>query len=155
MVVVFKYRKGCTRLNTNHQPLFRSNPLLSDSQPTSASWIRWIGYGWKHARSSSSVRHSRSCLSDLWHSQSNANPITVQCKEVTDSLFVQFKVTTWAPNYACKHINCTISRFKNVIFRHHYVIQKNSSCIETEQRYLCRGLHFNRQNWMLINPPND
>ena len=28
------------------QPLFRSNPLLSDSQPTSASWIRWIGYGW-------------------------------------------------------------------------------------------------------------
>jgi len=32
-------------------------------------------------RSSSSVRHSRSWLSDLWDSQSNANPITVQCKE--------------------------------------------------------------------------
>ena len=29
----------------------------------------------------SSVRHSRSCLSDLWDSQSNANPITVECKE--------------------------------------------------------------------------
>jgi len=29
------------------QPFFRSNPLPSDSQPTSASWIRWIGYGWK------------------------------------------------------------------------------------------------------------
>jgi len=38
------------------QPLFRLNPLSSDSQPTSASWIRWIGYGWKNARSSSSVR---------------------------------------------------------------------------------------------------
>ena len=29
-----------------------------------------------------------------------------------------------------------LPRFKNVIFRHHYVMQKNSSCIETEQRYL-------------------
>ena len=46
-------------------------------------------------------------------------------------------------------------RFKNVIYRHHYVMQKNSSCIETEQRYLCRVLHFNRQNLMLISPPND
>jgi len=26
-----------------------------------------------------------------------------------------------------------LPRFKNVIFRHRYVIQKNSSCIETEQ----------------------
>ena len=63
------------------KPLLRSNPLLSDSQSTSASWIRWIAYGWKNARSSSSVRHSRSRLSDLWDSQSNANPITVQCKK--------------------------------------------------------------------------
>jgi len=43
---------------------------------------------------------------------------------------------------------------KNVIFRHHY-IGKNSSSIETEQCYLCRVLHFNRQNLMLITPPND
>ena len=63
------------------QPLFRSNPLSSDSQPTSAIWIRWIGYGCKNSRLSTSVRRSWSCLSDLWDSQSNANPITVQCKE--------------------------------------------------------------------------
>ena len=43
----------------------------------------------------------------------------------------------------------------NVIFRHHYVMQKNSSCIETEKSYLCQVLHFNRQNLMLIGPPND
>jgi len=48
---------------------------------TSTSWIPWIGYGWKNARPSSSVRDSWSCLSDLWDSQSTANPITVQCKE--------------------------------------------------------------------------
>jgi len=60
---------------------FRLNPLPSDSQPTAASWMRWIGYAWSNARSRSSVRRSWSCLSDLWDSQSNANPITVQCKE--------------------------------------------------------------------------
>jgi len=32
---------------------------------------------------------------------------------------------------------------------------EKSSCTETEQCYLCRVLHFNRQNLMLINPPND
>jgi len=51
------------------------------------------------------------------------------------------------------HTNCT-TRFKNVIFRHHYGTRKNSSCIETEQCYLCRVLHFNRQNLMLITSPN-
>ena len=40
-------------------------------------------------------------------------------------------------------------------FRHHYVMQKNSSCVETEKSYLCKVLHFNRQNLMLIGPPND
>jgi len=48
-----------------------------------------------------------------------------------------------------------LPRFKNVIFRHHYVMQKNSSCIETEKSYLNKVLHFNRQNLMLIAPPND
>ena len=83
------YRKGCTRLNTNHPTSFRSNPLLSDSQPTAASWIRWIACGWKHERSSSSVRHSRSRLSDLRDSQSNANTIKVQCKESNRLLHIQ------------------------------------------------------------------
>jgi len=46
-------------------------------------------------------------------------------------------------------------RFKNVIFRHHYVTQKNISSIGTEQSYLCRVLHFNRQILMLISPLND
>jgi len=41
-----------------------------------------------------------------------------------------------------------LPRFNNVIFRHHYVMQKNSSCIVTEERYLCR-VHFNGQNSML------
>jgi len=40
-------------------------------------------------------------------------------------------------------------------FLHHYVMQKNSRCIKIEQRYLCRVLQFNRQNSMLISPPND
>ena len=46
-------------------------------------------------------------------------------------------------------------RFKNVIFRHHYVMQKNSRCIETEQSYLCRVLYFNRQNLILTSLPKD
>jgi len=37
-----------------------------------------------------------------------------------------------------------LSRFKNVIFRHHYVTQKNSSCVGNEKSYLCKVLHFNR-----------
>jgi len=55
------------------------------------------------------------------------------------------------------HVNTptALSRFKMVIFRHHYVMQKNSRCIETEQRYLCRVLHFIHQNLKLISPPND
>jgi len=48
-----------------------------------------------------------------------------------------------------------LPRFKNVNFRQHYVIQKNSSCIETEKGYLCKVLHFNCQNLMLIGPAND
>jgi len=47
-----------------------------------------------------------------------------------------------------------LSRFKNGIFWHHYVMQKNSSYIETEKSYLCKVLHPNRQN-LLIGPPND
>jgi len=47
------------------------------------------------------------------------------------------------------------SRFKKGIFQHNYAIHKNSSSIETEQRYLCRVLHFNRSSLMLISPPND
>jgi len=47
-----------------------------------------------------------------------------------------------------------LPRFKNVIFRHHYIMLKNSSYIETEKSYLCKVLHFNRQN-LLIDPPND
>jgi len=42
-----------------------------------------------------------------------------------------------------------------VIFRHQYVMQKNSSCIKTEKSYLYKVLHFNRQNEMLINSPNN
>jgi len=44
------------------------------------------------------------------------------------------------------------SRFNNVIFRHHYVIQKYIGSTETGQRFLCRDLHFNRQIVMLITP---
>jgi len=32
---------------------------------------------------------------------------------------------------------------------------EKSSCIETEQRYLCRIRHFKRQNIMFISPPKD
>jgi len=34
-------------------------------------------------------------------------------------------------------------------------MQNNSSCIETEKSYLCKVLHINRQNLMLIGPSND
>jgi len=33
-------------------------------------------------------------------------------------------------------------------------MQKNNSCIETVKSYLCKVLHFNRQNF-LIGPLND
>jgi len=66
----------------------------------------------------------------------------------SDSVYLQFKPTIWPQVTTQTHI-------KNVILRHHYVMQKNSICIETEQRYLCRILHFNGQNLMFINPPND
>jgi len=52
-------------------------------------------------------------------------------------------------------IPTALPRFKSVIFRHHYVMQKNSRCIETEQHCRCGVLHFNRQNLMLISLPND
>jgi len=60
----------------------------------------------------------------------------------------EFKIT---------HANTPTSlpRLKNVIFRCHYVILKNSSCTETEQSSLFRVLHFNRQNLMFISPLND
>jgi len=37
---------------------------------------------------------------------------------------------------------------------YHYAMQKNSSCAGTEKSYLCKVLHFNRQNVMLIDSPN-
>jgi len=78
----------------------------------------------------------------------------LECPRVgSDSLHLQFKLTIWALSWQRKHINCT-TRFKNVIFRHNYIMQKNSSYIETEQCYLFRGTHFNRQNVMLITPRN-
>jgi len=70
----------------------------------------------------------------------------------SDSLYLQFKSTIWALIYPCKHTNCTIS-LQERTFQHHYVTQINNSSIETEQRYLCRVLHFNPQNLMLISPP--
>jgi len=69
-------------------------------------------------------------------------------------LYLQFKPIIWAQSYPRKYTNCT-TPLQEVIFWHHYVMQKNSSCIETEKSYLCKVLHFNRQNWMLIGPPND
>jgi len=45
--------------------------------------------------------------------------------------------------------------FKYVIFQHHYLMQKNNHCIETEQSYLCRVLCFTRKKKMLISLPED
>ena len=132
-----KYRKGCTRLNINHPTSFPLESLSSDSQPTSASWIRWIGYGWKHARSSSSVRHSWSCLRDLWDSQSNANSITVQCKEGTWELLYpspyprgiirgQFPRIFVAPDFLFAHKNLfqTYNKNKNLSPRRMYFVSQ-------------------------------
>ena len=63
------------------QPLSRSNPLWSDSQPTSCSWIRWMEHAFKKRALKHSARHSRSRLSDLSDSLSNANPTTMQWNE--------------------------------------------------------------------------
>ena len=95
-------------------------------------WLRMLVYRWTKATSQK-----------------------LECLRVgSDSLHLQFELTIWALSWPRKHINCT-PRFKNVIFRHHSVIQKNSSYIETEQCYLFRVTHFNHQNLMLITPPND
>jgi len=50
-----KYRKGCTRLYTNHPTSFPLVSLIIGFPTYRWCWIRWIGYDWKHARSSSSV----------------------------------------------------------------------------------------------------
>jgi len=74
----------------------------------------------------------------------------------SDSLYLQLKPTIRAQSYRRKHTNCTTAlqeRYFPTQLRHG--MQKNSHCIETEQRDLCRVIHFNRQNLMLINPPND
>ena len=72
----------------------------------------------------------------------------------SSSLYLQLKPTIRAQRYPRKHIRCT-TRFKNIIFRHHYVMQKNTNCFETDKSHLCKALHFNRQNLMLLGPPND
>jgi len=86
-------------------------------------------------------------------SRAFTKPLPIDCHWFT--ILLKFKPTISALNYSSKHIvtNCIIS-IKNVIFRHHYII-KNISSTETEQRYPCRLLHFNRQNLMSISPPND
>ena len=43
-----------------------------------------------------------------------------------------------------------LSRFKNVIFRRHDVIQENITLIDTDQFNLCRDLHFTHQNLMVM-----
>ena len=113
-----KYIKGCQRLNTNHPTSLSIVPVLTDSQSTSASWIRWIACGWKNARSSSSVRHSRSCLSDFWDYQFNANPITVQCK-----VGIWFKIT-----FVYKHLFCSVK----IIFLHVHLSLKFYSEFEVD-----------------------
>jgi len=45
-----------------------------------------------------------------------------------DSLYLQFKPTIWSQSYPHKQTAISLPRFKNVIFRRHYVMQKNSSC---------------------------
>jgi len=87
-----------------------------------------------------------------WTNATSRKPLCLSAGSY--SLYLQLKPTIWAQSYQRKHIKCA-TRFKNVIFRHHYVMQKNSNCIETEKCYLCKALHFNRQNLMLIGPPND
>jgi len=62
----------------------------------------------------------------------------------SELLYLRFKPTIWAQRYPRKYTNCTIP-FQERHFPYHYVMQKNSSCIETVQRYLCKVLHFNRQ----------
>jgi len=69
-------------------------------------------------------------------------------------LYLQFKPLIWAQSYH-ENTPTALPRFREAIFRHHYVMQKNSSCTETEKSYLCKVRHFNRQNLMLINSPND
>jgi len=67
----------------------------------------------------------------------------------SDSIYLQLKPTIWSLSYPHKHTNCTIPRFKPTPLRH----------AEKQQVYwnwatlLCRVLHFNRQNLMLITPP--
>jgi len=65
--------------------------------------------------------------------------------------------SNWQSELRVTHANIptALPYFNNVIFRHHYVTQKNSCCIVTEQHCLCRVPHLNRQNLVLISPPKD
>jgi len=47
----------------------------------------------------------------------------------SDSIYLQFKFTR-------ANTPTALPRFMNVIFRHHYVMQKSSRCIEIEQATL-------------------
>jgi len=62
------------------------------------------------------------------------------------SLYLQLKPTIWAESYSRKYTYCTTPLQERHFFRHHYVMQKNSSCTETEKSYLCKVLHFNRSS---------
>jgi len=91
------------------------------------------------------------CLSNL-----NVKPPRTNLKPPYSRLSGDGSACSWNLQTELKvtHENSptALPRFKNVILRHHYVMQKNSSCIETEKSYLCKVLHFNRQSSMLISP---
>jgi len=118
------------------------NPLFSDSQPpSSASWIHWIGHGWKNARftKSSLVRHWRSCLSDLSDSQPNANPTTeysVKRPRVSFETDVFYKncygTVTVTKEFFCQIIltyNCICARFYVSPSLFHYSINMTSQML--------------------------
>jgi len=61
----------------------------------------------------------------------------------------------WSRSYPCKHTkhtNCAIA-----LREHHLLTQlrhaEKQQLYWNWQRYLCKILHFNRQNLMLISPP--
>ena len=64
--------------------------------------------------------------------------------------------SNWQAELKVTHANIptALPCFNKDIFPEHNVMQKSSRCIEIEQHCLCRIPNFNRQNLVLISPPN-
>jgi len=70
------------------------------------------------------------------------------------SLYLQFKPTVWAQSYPRKHTNCT-SPLQERHFSDGITSCRKTAVMLKLSNVTFAVLRFNRQNLMLISPPND